>query len=315
MMGVAPSSNNLDGSDGFAALLEGHPTRSAGESRYFGFSREVAAARSERWKLIYNEAGSRQVVELYDLEEDPSESTNIEETRPMVRDGLIRDLHDFMDAGRLAMPYFAPSADWLSSSPASATGEILEVFAIQTDSVKYGDRHGLSVRFASAGLEGSGPNHLGPTDFFSFDILVADDSSLDSGFFATPARGSTPVYDSNTGVNLGGSLLVDETWPRERWVRATIGIGNMSPLAQGVDYIALRSPVPGSYHFFLDNVVIRRADGSIKAVVWESSADSRRSFYRYDGARYTDWLTVSTVEGFPFSVLELQSVDCADRCQ
>jgi arylsulfatase A-like enzyme len=315
MMGMQPSADGLDGRDGFAALLERQPTRNADDSRYFGFSGEVAAVRTERWKLIYNEAGSRQVVQVYDLEEDPYERANIEAARPLVRDGLIEDLHAFMDDGSLAMAYFTPSADWISTAQATPSGEVLEVFAIQTESIGNGDQHGLFVRFATTSWQESGDDHLESTDYYSFDILDAADAGLDGGFFVTPARGSTPVYDGNTGVNFDGSLLVDERWPRDRWVRATIGVGSLAPLRQAINYIALRSPTPGTYRFFLDNVVIRRADGSVKAVIWESSADSAPSIYRHGGAQSSDWGTVSTVEGFPFSELTLETVDCADRCQ
>jgi hypothetical protein len=116
-------------------------------------------------------------------------------------------------------------------------------------------------------------------------------------------------------VDHDGALLVDTVWPRERWVRTTVGIGSVAPLGQTVDYIALRSPTSGTYHFFLDNVEIRRADGSLKTVIWASGSDSLRPFYRYDGVRHSRWQSVSAVDGFPFTDLSLRSVECAHRCQ
>jgi arylsulfatase A-like enzyme len=315
MTGIAPSAHDLDGRDVFDELLTRTPIGLEGESRFVSFVDEVAAVRTESWKLLYNEAGSQQVIELYDLAIDPSEMTDVQASYPWVRDGLIADLWAFIDAGRLAMAYFPSTAEWISASSPAPAAEILEVFAIQEDSIDSGDSHGLFVRFASANLQEFGENDLDPTDLFSFDLYLAADSSLDRGFFVTPAKGWTPVYDSNNGVDHDGALLVDTVWPRERWVRTTVGIGSVAPLGQTVDYIALRSPTSGTYHFFLDNVEIRRADGSLKTVIWASGSDSLRPFYRYDGVRHSRWQSVSAVDGFPFTDLSLRSVECAHRCQ
>jgi hypothetical protein len=315
MAGVQASAVDLDGRDGLAALIERQPTREADQSRYFGFSGRDAAVRTERWKLIYNEAGSRQVVELYDLEDDPSERINIETSNPALRDGLIGELHAFMDEGSLAMAYFNPSAEWIPRSMPEPSGEVLEVFAIQTERIGNGDRQGLFVRFASTNWLESAVGHLEATDYYSFDIRVAHGAGLDGGFFVTPARGWAPAYSTTNGVNFGGSLLADERWPRDRSVRATIGVGSLAPLRQGINFIALRSPTPGTYHFFIDNVAIRRADGSVKVVIWESGADSEQLVYRHRGARTNDWVTVSNAESFPFSELTLQTVECAEICR
>jgi hypothetical protein len=313
MVGATPSPSDLDGQDGYAALRAGRPT--AEHRRYFGFAGERATVRGERWKLVYNEAGSRQVVQLYDLHEDPYESANVEATTPQLRDGLIADLRAFMDADRLAMAYFAPAAEWISASPAQPSGEVLEVYAIQTGPIASGDKAGLFVRFADTGWQESVHHHFEASDHLSFDIQIAAQSSLESGFFVSPARGWVPVYDRNNGVNFGGSLVVDERWPRGEWVRATVGVGSLAPLRSVTNYIVLRSPHPGSYHFYLDNVVIRRADGTVKAVIWESSADSVPLLYSHGGVRHRSWASVSTVDGFPFSEVTLRAVDWGDRYQ
>ena len=88
-----------------------------------------------------------------------------------------------------------------------------------------------------------------------------------------------------------------------------MGIGEISPQAQAVDYIALRSPTSGSYHFFLDNVTIRRHDGSIKAVVWASRKDSLKPVFLHCGKWYESWEAVSAVSGIPFSELSIRTVE------
>ena len=76
--------------------------------------------------------------------------------------------------------------------------------------------------------------------------------------------------------------------------------------AQALDYIALRSPYRGSYHFFVDNVRVLRADGSTKAVVWEQKSDTVKLRFRFRGTTYSSWEEVSTAKNFPFSVLEIR---------
>jgi hypothetical protein len=165
------------------------------------------------------------------------------------------------------------------------------------------------VKFATAGLTDYDSEHLEPTDLFSYDLLTASDSDLDRGFFLTPGRGSTPLFDSTNGVGTNGVLLVDQAWPRQRWVRITVGIGSIAPLNQAFDFIALRSSNGGTYHFFLDNVAILRHDGSTKAVIWASRDDSLRLRYRYCGTMYNEWESLAEVPGFPFSIVSVQAVD------
>ena len=143
----------------------------------------------------------------------------------------------------------------------------------------------------------------------SFDLFVDSDSDHASGFFVTPGRGSTPIFDNACGVVADGNLMVDQVWPRRRWLRVTAGIGEVAPLHQTVDYIALRSSQRGSYHFYLDNVAILRHDGSTKAVIWASRDDTLRLRYRYCGTMYNDWESLTEVPGFPFSIVSVQAVD------
>jgi len=309
MAGLTPSEADLDGSDGFTALLERAPTHPLWESTFISFNREWAVVRGGRWKLLYNEAGSRQKIELYDIRHDPLEKINIQNTRPDIRDPLIGDLHRFLTERQLAMSYFPPPAEWIPTARPQPHGEILEIRATQTEGIENGDQCGLFVRFASAGINDYSLDQLESSDVFSFDLYVAEDSGLASGFFVTPAHGGTPVYDGNTGVNHTGELLVDEVWPRGEWVRATIGIGDRAPMAQPTDYIALRSQESGTYHFFLDNIAILRSDGSSKAEIWASGKDTLPLRFRYCSKKYTEWESVAEVAGFPFSELSIRAID------
>jgi arylsulfatase A-like enzyme len=309
MVGSVPSSADLDGRDGFGALLSRTPIRPPHEASFVSFDRKWATIRSEEWKLLYNEAGSAQARELYALPGDPLETVNVFSDQPDIADRLIGELHGFMSQRRLSMSYFAPRTEGIFDLQPHPHGEILEVRATQTEGIEDIDQCGLFVRFASAGITDYSRNQLESGDVFSFDIRVAEDSALATGFYATRAHGSTPVYGHRTGVNHTGRLLVEEIWPRGEWVRAIAGIGERAPIAQPTDYIALGSSKSGTAHFFLDNVVILRSDGSPRAIVWESSRDTVRLTYRYCGSNYDDWESVSAVPGFPFSELSIRVVN------
>jgi arylsulfatase B len=309
MTGLPASATDLDGRDGFAALVERVPTHPPEESTFISFNVERAVVRGARWKLLYNEAGSRQQIELYDLLNDPIERFDVKNAHPEIRERLIGDLHRFLNEGHLAMSYFPPQAPWISSAQPFPDGDILEVRASQTAVIENGDSCGLFVRFASAGIISYATEHLEPSDLLSFDLYVASDSDHASGFFVTPGRGYTPIFDSAGGVIANGNLMVDQVWPRQQWVRVTAGIGEIAPLAQAVDYIALRSSQRGSYHFYLDNIVVLRHDGSTKAVIWASRDDFIPLQYRYCGEIYKSWESVAGVTGFPFSKVSIQAID------
>ncbi len=305
MAGLTPSTGDLDGRTAFASLLDRTPVYPADETAFISFNREVAVARSEQWKLHYNEAGSMQRIELYDIAADPLERSDVSEEHPQIVQQLVGDLHLFMRDHALSMSYFPPGAPWISDRP-SPDGDVLEVYAVQDRRIENGDRDGLYVWFATAGIKDYDEEQLEASDLFSFDIHVAEETSHTSGFFVTPGRGVSPVFRTSSGVTADAELIATHTWPRGRWTRVTVGIGEIAPLSQAVDFIALRSNHRGSYHFFLDNVRVLRADGSTKAVVWEQHSDTVKLRYRFRGVTYSSWEEVSAAKNFPFSTLEIR---------
>jgi arylsulfatase A-like enzyme len=309
MVGHPILTSDLEGRDGFAALLERTPTHPPENNTFISFNHEWAVVRSEYWKLLYNEAGSRQRIELYDLARDPGEKVDVKEAHPEIMTSMIEDLHSFMSREHLAMSYFPPMAAWIGSDEPRPDGDILEIHASQTGPIDNGKSCGLFVKFATAGIKDYDIDQLESSDLFSFDMFVASDSDQASGFFVTPGRGSTPVFDKDSGVTADGKLMIERVWPRERWLRIATGLGEVAPLNQAVDYIALRAKQSGSYHFFLDNVTIRRHDGSIKAIIWASRNDTLRLRYRYCGRMYNTWKAVAEASGFPFSQVSIQVVD------
>jgi arylsulfatase A-like enzyme len=305
MTGVAAPSGDLDGRNGLPALIERQPVRPPDETAFVSFNRDLAVARSGRWKLLYNEAGSRQQIELYDMERDILEKSNLHEQRPEISRRLAVDLHRFMSGRQLSMSFFPPRAAWIGSSEAQPRGDILEIQALQTRRIKDPDSEGLFVRFASGGIGSYNTTQLESGDLLSFDLFVEADSDHTAGLFVTPGRGAEPIFDSQRGVIPEGTLVAEKAWPRQRWLRVIIGIGEIAPLPQTNDYIALRSLYKGSYHFFIDNVEILRADGSTKAVVWASSEDTKKLRYRWGGITYSNWEDLVALQNFPFSSVSI----------
>lgn len=87
------------------------------------------------------------------------------------------------------------------------------------------------------------------------------------------------------------------------WVRQVVGVGNLCPSSIHTVYIALQSKVPGYYHFYLDNIVIRRRDGSVHPVIWKSDENSANASIRYGKSNYS---TISKAISSPeFSLRQL----------
>ena len=85
----------LDGRDAWPTIVEGAPTPH--EEILFNAHGRQGAIRQGKWKLLRNAAGwSRQpVVELFDLESDPHETTNLVAEQPEKTAQLVKLLDDF----------------------------------------------------------------------------------------------------------------------------------------------------------------------------------------------------------------------------
>ena len=63
-------------------------------------SGRIESVRGGRWKLVELPGLRSPYLELYDLESDPGETTNVAERHPAVRDALLEILSDWRAAGR-----------------------------------------------------------------------------------------------------------------------------------------------------------------------------------------------------------------------
>ena len=308
MTGSTLNGTDLDGLNLHANLLSRTATRSGFENCYFGLDSDWGTVRTERWKLHFNRIPGNQKIELYDLENDIDESNNVQASNPVERDTLIALFDQWFDSGAVSSNYMPLHEDNISYPLPAPDSDILEVQATQTVAIS-NPNDGVYVRYAVSDTRDY-DNYIHANDQFQFDIYVADDSDHIDGIYCTPGGGWTPKFDTNNGVNSRGELVTEKVLPKGQWIRQVVGMGELAALPSPVQYIALRNTSAGYYHFYIDNVIIRKADGTIRDVVWSQNGDrSASTQYRYKGVVYYSWAEVTAVAGFPFSDITMTTVD------
>ena len=255
MTGVPIQGTNLDGINLLPALQTRTAARTNYDGCYFGLDRERAVARNTRWKLHFNRVSASQKLELYDLQNDPGETTNVQASQPVERDTLIALLDQWFATGEVSATFMPLLPGQVAYADPAPSGDVLEIKATQTGTLSNPDSDGVYVRFAASETQDY-DNYVHAGDQFEFDIYVAADSAKTSGFYCTPGQGWTPFFDSHNVFGTNSALLATMNWPKGKWVRQLVGIGNMGALPVPVQYLALRNQAPGYYHFYIDNVVL-----------------------------------------------------------
>jgi len=308
MTGSTLNGTDLDGLNLYPNLLSRTEARSGFENCYFGLDSDWGTVRAQRWKLHFNRIPGNQKIELYDLETDYDESDNVQASHPAERDALIALFDQWFDSGAVSSNYMPLHEDLISYPLPAPSGNILEVQATQTTSLS-NPNNGVYVRYAKSETRDF-DHYIHANDQFQFDIYVAQDSDHIDGIYCTPGGGWSPIFDTNNGVNSKGELATEKTLPKGQWVRQVFGMGDRAALPSNVQYIALRNTSAGYYHFYIDNVIMRKADGTIRDVVWSQSSDLLSSpQYRYKNTVYYSWGDVTAVSGFPFSSITMNTVN------
>ncbi|RKY11277.1 MAG: hypothetical protein DRP65_04705 [Planctomycetota bacterium] len=299
---------NLDGMDCWANLRKRTECRPGMTDAIYWMWLDYGSVRTKRWKLHYSESKNR--AELYDLATDIEETTNVASANPAQRDHLIGFYRKWISDNNYAMSFMTIDKRNISHPEPSPKGELLEVKATQTKTIKRPDKNGVFVRFSDGtGWEQEYDAYIHPGDRVEFDIFVCEDSDITKGCFYTPGNGWNPFYKSKNGLNQDGVELVDLDLPKGVWTRQVVGIGNYSPGTIPVNFIALRSTNAGYYHYYLDNIIIRKNDGGIRSVIWSSKSNFAPLLYRYKGVNYNKLERAQAVDGFPFSDIRITAVD------
>ena len=150
-------------------------------------------------------------------------------------------------------------------------------------------REALLVQFATRSLDAR------PGDYVELDICAAE-GSLTEGCFYTPfKRGKPAAFNARRGVDQFGRLQARGPAPRSGagvWERRVIGLGSLAPGALGLHGMVFNSRKPGTFHVYLDNLRIRRADGSA-VTIWANGKDTR--FKRHNASTAFKDVTVRAV--------------------
>jgi len=276
-----PPTRPLDGRNIGPALRAG--SDSPVESVYWAWH-GVDAIRTQRWKL--HRFFDR--VELYDMPQDPGEATNVAEARPEVVAELTTKMDAWVASLSAALSHKPPASD----ATAAPAGDVLEVSVRVTDHARPADQ--LLVQFATL------DQPLEATDHVEFDVAVMP-GSLPKGFFYTPFKGSPAdkpkrFFKRGDGVDQFGREQVlgpPPQGPAGTWEHRVIGLCSYAPGTVPLHGLVFTGGRPGTYTVRLDNLRIRRADGST-IPVWTENADTR--FRKVpDSEAFTD-ISVKAVE-------------------
>jgi hypothetical protein len=233
--------------------------------------REQGAVREGDWKLIYHPFQ----MELFNLREDIGETKNLYRAQTEIAKSLKQSHEDWVYGNRYTPSYLSPKVK--ENIQPQPEGDVLEITAIQTKRIN-DSKHGQFITFAlGAGKEGT--DDATPGDRIEYDICVAEDGMAD-GFFYTPSQGWSPKFTKETGFDQFGRLQSDGPAPKGGkgvWEHRVVGIGNIAPLRMPFNMVCLASKETGKYHFYLDNVVLRKSDGTILDM-WKDGSDTFRGW-------------------------------------
>jgi hypothetical protein len=194
--------------------------------------------------------------ELYDLHVDPSETKDIAANHPQ----LVADLETRLDTWAASVPVYSSHVPVKAamSIKAAPAGDVIEV-RIRRDA---GESNAfLPVVLATSDLV------LSPDDRLEYDMLVAD-GSPPTGFFVDViprARETDPFWWADAVDQHGTWQDASTGFPQAmgRWAHRVVGLANNAPMRFGALRIAFRDKGRGEYVIYLDNLIVRRGDGTI----------------------------------------------------
>lgn len=257
-----PPTRPLDGKDVWPALRDNAPSP---VDSYYWVWHERDTLRTARWRLHR----FTENCELYDIQADEGETTDVSAANPEV----VKELTAKMDAWATSLGAalsHRPAPARLHTAPAPA-GEVLEVSVTVTAEAKAKDRLAVPI----AGWSGSQQ----ATDWVEFDIASAPDA-LSQGFFYSPGKGSNPMepfFRKNEGVDQFGRAQAAGPGTKDgpgTWEHRIVGLCAPAPGPLGQHALMFAGGKAGTYKVYLDNLRLRRADGSA-ASIWSEGKDTR----------------------------------------
>lgn len=259
-----PPTRPLDGKNLWPALQAGGP--SPVETYYWAWH-NCDAIRTADWKLLRFFAHD----ELYDIRNDPGESTNVAASNPDTVKLLRQKMAVWTSSLGAALTHQAAPASL--DAPPSPEGEVLEITVTVTNEAKPRDR--LLVPFASS------DSQVFATDYVEYDLAVAP-GSLPSGFFYSPFKGNDTKdiridFKPGEGIDQFGRQQSQGPAPRGGagvWEHRAVGLCGMAPHVLSRHGIVFTGAKPGTFKIYLDNLRVRRADGKT-TLIWAGAANTR----------------------------------------
>lgn len=245
-----PNAEEIDGKPCFSAMQNNAPSP---VEAYYYLWEGADVIRTERWKLIRYWKHS----ELYDLKTDLNETTDVAGKYPEKVQELMKKLDAWMTengitAGHLPQQATQHTAEQAHPSP-------LEVKFTQTGPCR------KMVR-----IRGLRPVRLQTGDQLEYDILFHEASKVNGGHLSMNRSTGRPLF-LNQSVDQFGQLFSPSYSyedARGNWAHRVVGVGHGCPEVASVLGFQLTGEGPGSYHFYLDNIMIRRRDGSTE-MIWQ----------------------------------------------
>lgn len=259
-----PATRPLDGRNLWPALRDNGA--SPVESYYWAWDNEDAI-RTADWRL--HRFFDR--TELYDIRGDAGETKNVADAHPEVVKSLTTKMDAWADSLGAALSH-QPVQAHFDAKPAP-DGDVLEVTVTVTAQAKPRD----TVLVPFAGFEGD----VFAGDRVEYDIAVAADG-LRRGFYYTPFKGND---DKSFALTFRRGVGVDQ-FGREQtgapetrvgpgtWEHRVIGLCSAAPNALPRHGLVFRGGESGTHKVWLDNLRIRRADGTA-TLIWTDGKDTR----------------------------------------
>jgi arylsulfatase A-like enzyme len=256
-----PPNLTLDGEDITAALRADSATPV--ESMYWAWH-GTDALRTQRWKL--HRAANR--VDLYDMDADPGEETNVAADHADV----VADLTAQMDAWATSLAVALTHQPSRIDGEAAPAGDVLEITVTVTPESKPDDL--LVVPFATFAGD------IFATDHLAVDVTTMP-GSLESGFFISPLEyvrdTVNPAFRKGDGIDQFGREQA--AGPPVRggpgtWERRVVGLSSLVPNTQLGFACVFRGGKPGTYTIRIDNASIRHLDGSTSPI-WTDASHSQ----------------------------------------
>jgi len=259
-----PETRPLDGKNIWPALRDRQP--SPVES-YYWIWHDEDAIRTAHWKL-HRFFGR---FELYDIDKDEMESTNVADANPEVVKTLATQMDAWANSLGAALSH-QPAPKKYHRAP-KPEGEVLSITVTISDKAKPKDR--LAINIANWGATQYA------TDWIEFDIAFAPGIKGRHPYFSTLEGNNSkpfgPLFKVGTGVDqfdrdqVTGPGTADG---KSVWEHRIIGLSSTAPGPLGKHGIVFTGGKAGTFTVYLDNLRIRHLDGSTTPL-WTSGKDTR----------------------------------------